>query len=232
MIRNLKTLAAGVLALVALGAVVASVAQAAPKFTIAGATETTETTLIVRKDGTGKTAHQVLDFWNSQMGEEKTITCNETIGNATVKGASPTDFTIVTQGFIGGCLYLGQEMTLSNNGCNFTYTANGTLHIVSEAGKECKHGKQPIVFETKAPLECKIEIGEQTIEGITYHNLADGTITVNFPETGAPNLVYNATGKECPFGTLSTGNFTTGNFIVTGEKKGTETMVNISWDKE
>ena len=232
MIRNLKTLILAMVAVAALGAIVASAAQAVPKFTVEGAVESTETTLTVKPDGTGKTAHQVFDIWNSKMEEEKTITCNEATGDATVKGASFTDATFVTPIFEGKCQFLGQEVTVENTGCNFTFTADGTLHIVSEAGKECKHGKQPIEFKTKAPLECKVEVAEQTVAGITYHNLADGTITVNVPEAGVPNLTYNATGKDCPFGTLSTGNFTTGNVIVTGEKKESETMVNISWDKE
>ena len=230
MIRNLKALILAALAVAALGAVMASAAQAAPKFTVAGATEASETTLTILKDGTGKTAHQVFDFFNALGAEEKTITCNEITGDATVKGASQTATLFITPGF-SGCQFLGTEVTFPNNGCNFEYTAVGLLHIRSEAGKECKHGKQPFVFQTKAPLECKIEIGEQTLEGIIYHNLADGTITVNLPEAGVP-ITFNATGKDCPYGTLNNGNFTTGNFIITGEKKGTTEMVNISWDKE
>lgn len=165
------------------------------------------------------------------MEEEKTITCNEPVGSATVKGASPTAILAVTPGFQGSCQFFGQEVTVKNNGCNFEFTADGLLHIKSEEGKECKQGKQPISFETKAPFECKVEVGEQTVKGIVYHNLAEGTITVNVPETGLPNLSFNATGKDCPFGALSTGNFTTGNAIITGEKKGTETMVNVSLGK-
>ena len=235
MIRNLKALILAALAVAALGAVMASAAQAAPKFTVPGAAENAETTLTVLKDGTTKTAHQVFDIWNSKMEEEKTITCNEATGDATVKGASQTAILSITPGFSGSCQFLGQEVTVENKGCNFEFTALGLLHIRSEsevAGKKCKHGESPIVFQTKAPLECKVEVAEQTVEGITYHNLADGTITLNVPEAGAAKLTYNATGKDCPFGTLSNGNFTTGNVIITGEKKGTTEMVNISWDKE
>ena len=232
MIRNLKALVLAALAVAALGAVMASAAQAAPKFTVEGAVESTETTLTTLKDGTGKTAHQVFDIFNSEGKEEKSITCNEATGDATVKGASQTAILALTPGFSGSCQFLGQEVVVENKGCTFEFTALGLLHIRSQAGKECKAGKNPIIFQTKAPLECKVEVAEQTVEGITYHNLADGTITINVPEAGVPTLNYTATGKDCPFGARTNGNFTTGNVIITGEKKGTETMVNISWDKE
>ncbi len=55
----------------------------------------------------------------------------------------------------------------------------------------------------------------------------DGTITGE-----ATNLAvtYNATGFGCPYGTHSNGLLTTSNFILTGEKKGTNEMVEVKWD--
>jgi hypothetical protein len=245
MIRNLKALMLAMLALAALGAVVSSAAQAAPKFTVEGAGATDATTLTLFKDDEGgtkpKTAHQVFDIYNKEKTVELSITCNEVTGDGVVVGPEQTDVTIVTPAFEGGgtvfpkCSFAGQDVTVENKGCNLTFQATGTVEIVSEnntAGNKCAHGEKPIVF---AIPNCTVEVGVQTVVNkVRYHNLAGGLITVETP-TGAVGdpfleLTYNATGTTCPFGTLSNGQYTTGNTIVTGEKQGTTTMVNLKWD--
>ncbi len=233
MMRNLKAVLLAALAVTAFGAVAASGASAA-KFTVPSAGAGTETTLTTLKDGTGKTAHQVFDISKTDGTGVLSITCNELTADATVVGKEPADIHVVTPLFEGGgvgtdCTFAGQTVKVENTGCNFTFTPDGTLHIISEfaaAPNTCKHGEKPIHF-TNTNLNCKVEVGEQTVTGVKYHNLPDGTVTVE-----ATNLAvaYNATGLGCPYGTESNGVFTTGNAIVTAEKKGTSEMVEVKWD--
>ncbi len=223
MIRNLKVLLLAVLAVTALGALSAAAAQGAPKFTTgAGAGVTTEFKIL--KDGTGKTAHQVLDFRTANGTGVLSITCNEAAGTGTGVGPEPTEVTVPTLAFQGACTFAGQEVTIQNTGCNFIFTASGLLHIVNDQVLECAHGKKPIHF-TNTVLNCKIEIGAQTVAGVVYHNLADGTVTVEVPGL---TFEYNATGTGCAYGTTTNGLFTTGNFIFEGRRGGAK--VNISWD--
>jgi hypothetical protein len=245
MIRNLKTLALAMLALAALGATVSSAAQGAARFTVEGATATDETTLTLLKDTEGgakpKTGHHVLDVFNIPQTVELGSTCNELTADGVVIGKEQTSTTFVTPAFEGGgtvfpkCSLAGQDVTVENKGCNFVFYATGTFEITSEnntAGNKCAHGEKPIVL---AIPNCTIEIAAQVlVNKVRYHNLAGGLITIETPTgaVGDPFLgfTYNATGTACPFGTLSNGQYTTGNTLITGEKKGTNTMVNLIWD--
>jgi hypothetical protein len=232
MIRNLKVLLAAVMAVTAFGALAASGASAAT-FTAEGAGEGT-TTLTVLKDGTGKTAHQVFDIRKEPGVGVLSITCNEVTGSGHIIGASNTDATAVTPKFEGGgavfpqCSFAGQSVTVENTGCNFTFTASGQLHIISEftgAGNLCKYGEKSLHFNSPV-LNCKVEVGEQTVNGIVYHNLVDGTVTIEGTELA---VAYKATGVGCPYGEKTNGQYTTGNAIVTGETAA-GVMRNISVD--
>ncbi len=238
MIRNLKVLLAAVLALSAFGAVDASSASAA-EFTAEGQANK-ETTLTIIKDGTGKTAHQVFDLRKADGTGVLSLTCNEAVGDATVVGPNPADIIAVTPRWAGGgvatgggdatdCTFAGQSTKIENTGCNFTFTPDGTLHIISEFAATpnlCKHGEKAIHF-TNTNLNCKVEVGEQTVTGVKYSNLPDGTVTLDRQNV---EYIYSATGVGCPYGTTSNGLLTTGNFIVTGERKGTNEMVEVKWD--
>jgi hypothetical protein len=230
MIRNLKVLLLAALAVTAFGAVTASGASAAT-FT----SESAETTLTALPDGTGKTAHHVFDIRKEPGVGVLSITCNEFTGDATVTGTSFTQATTtphwgknVAGVFKTECNFAGQEVEVNTGACDLLFTADGTIHIQTDTNLvgECKHGKQPITFNNTT-LNCHVEVGEQTVSGVKYHNLPDGTVTLEANELA---VQYNATGVGCPYGTLSNGQFTTGNTIVTGENPKTGTMVNISWD--
>jgi hypothetical protein len=232
MIRNLKSLLLA-LAVAALGALAASAASAA-EFTAEGQAGK-ETTLTVLPDGTGKTAHHVFDIRKGPNEGVLSITCNESTGNATASGSSFAQATItphwgktVAGVFKTECNFAGQEVEINTGACDFLYTADGTIHIQTDTNLvgECRHGKQPISF-SNTTLNCHVEWGEQTITGVKYHNIAGGLVTVEGNELA---VEYNATGVGCPYGTLNNGQFTTGNTILTGEKKGTTEMVNLAWD--
>jgi hypothetical protein len=236
MIRNLKGLVLAVAAVAALGALVTTAAQAHTPATFTSAAA--ETTLTVLPDGTGPTSHWVFAIRKTEGTGVLPITCTQTTGDGTVTGTSFAGFTITTPLFEGGCTFLGQSVIVENTGCNFTYTADGTLHITSEfpaVPKTCRHKEKSIHWQTKPPLECKVEIGEQTVSGVKYQNLdAAGqavetngqTITVEQSEVA---IKYHATGKDCPYGTLENGLLTTSNFILTGDIDNTNTMTSILW---
>lgn len=226
MMRNLKVLMLAALAVVAVGAVSASAAQAA-RFTVPGVAAGTETRLTALKDGTGKTAHQVFDIANTPETTILPITCEEVTGEAIVVGPEPADVTVKTPQFKGNCSFLGQAVTVTNIGCDFTFTPGAPqLHIINATGKECKIGKQPITFQTAPPLECKVEVGAQTVEGINYINV-ENHITLEAKEI--KKLKYNATGKDCNFGETENGRYTTGNVTIKGETLG-GVAVPIKWD--
>jgi hypothetical protein len=239
MIRNLKALVLAVGAVGVLGALGATAAQAhTPEVPATFTSEAAKTTLTVLPDGSGKTAHWVFDIKKADGTGVLPLTCNSVTGTGTLEGTETTDVTVKTLQIGGGCLFLGQSITVTNTGCDFTYTADGTLHIVNDGALECAHGKQPIEYQTAAPLECKIEIGAQTLNGVKYHNLdaagketATNGQTVTVEATNIGGVTYNATGKDCPYGTTHNGELTTSNFILTGDVHGTSTMTNISWHK-
>ncbi len=224
MIRNLKALLLAALAVTALAAVAASGASAA-EFTAEGQAGK-ETTLTVFKDGTGKTAHQVFDIRKADESGVLSITCNEAAGDATASGATQTDVTFKTLAFQGNCSFAGQTVTVQNTGCDFTFTSGSPqLHIVDDAPNECAIGKQPIHF-TNTTLNCKVEVGAQTVSGIKYHNVADGTMTVEATELA---VAYTASGAGCPYGTTTNGLYTTGNAIVKGTDKTSGAAVTVKW---
>ncbi len=220
MIRDLK-----ILILMGLGTAALCIASApvqASQFTV----KEPETTLTLVKDGTGKAAHQVFEIRNAAGTVQRQLTCNEISTDGTLDGTGAESIAFSTPLLQGNCQLIGQEVTVQNTGCDFTYTAGSPqLHIVDDGANRCEHGQQPIHFET---TNCKVEIGKQAIEGLKYNNLPDGTITV---EASSPAFTYKATGADCPFGTTSNGLFTTGNIIVTGEEEGTGEMVDLEWDE-
>jgi hypothetical protein len=232
MIRNLKTLLLAALAVTALGALAASAAQAHPEFT-AQVQAGKETTVTALPDGTGKTAHHVFDIRKGPNEGVLSITCNEFTADGVVSGSTFSEVTVtphwgktVAGVFKTECNFVGQEVEVNTGACDLVLTATETVIIKTDTKLvgECKHGKQPITFNNTT-LNCHVEVGEQTITGIKYHNFADGTVTV---ESTALAVQYNATGVGCPYGTKTNGQFTTGNTILTGEDI-TGAMVPLSW---
>ncbi len=224
MIRNLKVLLLAALAVTALGALSASAAQAA-RFTAPGAAAGQTTEFKILKDGTGKTAHQVFDIRKADGTGVLSITCNEAAGTGTGVGPEPTEVTVPTLAFQGACNFAGQEVEVKNTGCNFIFTASGLLHIVNDGANACAYGKQSLHF-TNTVLNCKVEVGAQTVSGVKYHNLtAENTVTIEAPEL---TVSYKASGSGCEYGESTNGLFTTGNAIVEGRRGGVK--VNVAWD--
>ncbi len=223
MIRNLKVLLLAALAVTALGALSASAAQAA-RFTAPGAAAGQTTEFKILKDGTGKTAHQVFDIRKADGTGVLSITCNEAAGTGTGVGPEPTEVTVPTLAFQGACNFAGQEVEVKNTGCNFIFTAKGLLHIVNDGENVCAPGSKPLHF-TNTVLNCKVEVGAQTIEGVKYHNIEGNLVTIEALELA---VAYTASGSGCEYGPTKNGLFTTGNAIVEGRRGGVK--VNVAWD--
>jgi hypothetical protein len=208
MIRNLKALMLASMAVLAVGAVAASAANAATFTSPSGAA-----TITTKPDGTGKTAHQVLDIGGG------TITCNTLHAHTSIGGTSATSILTSSIAYSGNCNYVGQASTININGCNYRFNASGTVDIVCPGGNE-------ITYSVPSPV-CDVTIPAQTgLSSVTYHSISSTEVTIESHLTG---IAYTATGAGCPeTGHFTNGNFTTGNFIITAEIAGA--MVEISVD--
>jgi len=209
MTRNLKALMVSALAVLAMGAVGAQGAQGAEFHS-----ETAITTLTVKTDGTGKTAHHVLDYVAA------TVTCSGITGHGLINGTTTATTVTVEMQYEGPCTFVGQEAVISMGSCDFTYTSHGTLSFTDSTGGSC--AANPATFTVPSP-PCTVTVSNaggrnQNLEGANYHNLGSGSnreITVESTVTG---IHYTAHGAGCPkTGTFEDGTRTTANFIIKGE---------------
>jgi hypothetical protein len=223
MFRNLKATMLASVAVIALSALGASVAQAS-HFNAPGSVGTIE--ISSQKDGTAKNAHHVFDIENALGTVQRSITCEEAV--ATGSAAAPkTEEVRVTIDFRGNCQFIGQTVTVEEGACDFKFTASGQVHIQTDPGLtgECKHGGNPITFATP---NCKVEVGEQTVNGVVYDNTTlNGKKTITLTANNLTGVTYNAQGTDCPFGTTTNGKYTTGNTYVLGSQSGTQ--VDVEW---
>jgi hypothetical protein len=203
MIRNLKVLLLAGLAVVAFGALNASMAQASGEQYHCSVTPCK---VVVKPDGAvgSKTAHHVFDF-KVNAGNLTTVTCNQLSGHGTSSTATTTELTITELKYLE-CNVGGQAATTNANGCHYLFTAGteGTVHVQCPAGASIQ-----VTFGT-----CVLSVGAQTLSGIKYHNV--GTeVTVESLVTG----IHGTTTAGCPggAGTFTTGEYTTGNSFVTGQ---------------
>jgi len=213
MIRTLKALLLAATAVTALGAIWASAAQAHAPATFHCDVE--PCVITSTQDGTSKTAHQVFDVPGNGA-----ITCNEVTFDATI--AEKTAPTITATGIqYHTCTFLGQSATVNMNGCDYT------LHASTQVTIDCE-GTKKISFEA---VGCKVEVGAQgPLNSVHYHTIKPGTIDEVTVEPKVTGISGTASGN-CPVaGAFSTGEYTTGNVIATGEEdKASPSMVNISW---
>jgi hypothetical protein len=217
MIRNLKVFMLAAFALLAFGAL-ASSAQA-----VTSISKPAEAiTLTVTPDGSTTTSHQVFD---AGANGAQSITCNSVTGESTIAGTA-TSFTtaLATNIVYSTCSFIGQPAEVKMNGCKYDLGINAS-NEGNVAISGCNAG-QKIEFFLKEG-DCKVTVGEQSGKTrITYHNPNANEVTVEPHVTG---IVFSAAGADClQTGTnLTTGNYTTGNFLLTAEKDGTSTMVAI-----
>lgn len=229
MTYRLKNLLIAMVAMGAVSAVTTSAAYAVPEFHF----HETLTTLTVNEDGTSKTGHQVIDF-----GDNGGFTCNKMSAHATTSAKTTTQITVENISYSGrGCVWLGDPSAkVFMNGCHYLLTSSGggiknsmetgQLHIQCPAGK---------VIEFTIAGVCTATVSAQTPPGtnqITFHNIGTTSdnstqITVEPTVTG---ISYTVTGAGCvKTGAFNNGEYTTGNWLMTGEKHGTSTMSSAWW---
>jgi hypothetical protein len=201
MTSNLKVLTLTAFAVLALSAMAASTAQAVTFHKPAEAIKLTTT-----PDGTGTNAHQVFDAAGGS------ITCPGVTAEGTVAGTATTVATVETSlvEYTGECKFLGQKATVEMHGCNYSFHANGEVDI------NCPFG-QKIRFSVPSPF-CEVTVEAQSGKTtVSYTNISGKTEVTLSPVVN--NIAYDATGAGCPTpGAHTTGQYTTGNVIVTAEK--------------
>lgn len=172
--------------------------------------------ITVKPDGTGKTAHQVIQLWG-ESGTNFQTTCSTVTGTATVSAKTFGSFK--ESGIVGTeCTVAGKTSELKMNGCEYVISAAGTLTIECPTGKQIEAGMTP---------GCLYFIPSQgPLAGITFHNVGPGEVTV---ETFIKSLSVTTNG-QCGTTGKVTAEFTTGNTLLTGETDPGGVKASLSWE--
>lgn len=220
MIRNLKVLGLAFAAMLALGAVAASAAQAS-EF----AWDSGTTILKAEQDATG--GNQVFTV---NAGK---VECNRVTGDAAVSGTSSATVTSTsitytdTSKEADHCIGpLGTSPKINMNGCNYAFHAGtgssgsstGTADIVCGGGG-------PIKIEATG---CEITVPEQSgLSSVTYKTVAGSPSDVTI-EPNVTNISYHQQGLFCANESPSNGTYK-GNVTVKGfNSLGAQTNVKIT----
>ncbi len=169
-------------------------------------------------DGTGATAHHVMNFPGNG-----TLTCNSINLQGTASNKEFAEMTM-TVGY-AGCTFLGKLATINMQGCDYLFRANGGFKIASSVEKNC--ATEPMEITVTG---CTITLGEQEFaSGILYHpsGAEEGTMEMKLTKISG-----KATGVGCLApGAFANGEYTTGNTILTSESDdGKQTMKPFGMD--
>jgi len=220
MTRNLKLAALAAMALVAVGATTISGAQAGGEFHCS----VEPCRFTAQPDDMNKTAHHVLVLRNV-TGQSNAITCSRITGHGTSATKTVTEVTLTAIAY-DGCTFVGQATMVKMNGCVYAITSHGGIAV------ECPEGKK---IEWEVP-GCKVQVSPQTRTGITFHNIGipgfNTSVTVSALVAG---VAANMTGTKAACGGVDpshplTGEYTTGNTVVSAETDGENpTFVDAWW---
>lgn len=197
MTRRLRILILIALSAFAATGVIAPTAQALFK------TTSEIVTVTATPDGTGKTAHHVIDLAGAS------VTCSKMSGEGTVFGPETERFEISPS--YSECNFVGQTATVNTNGCSYEYNFSGAVEINCPSGKE-------MTVSVPSPV-CDVVIPPQGgLFNATYTNTGFGGFSEITVSMGLSGVDYTATGAGCPeTGKFFNGTYTTGNTIITGE---------------
>lgn len=212
MLRNLRLL---LLAALTLGLIAAIPAQAAVFTNVNGG----NTIITGLPDGTGTTAHHVMNFPGNGL-----LTCKSISLEGTASNKEFAEMTMTVK-YILPCTFLGQAATINMRGCDYLFRASGGFKIASKVGKNC--ATEPMEISVAG---CTITLGEQEFAaGLVYHPQAAEEATMEMKLT---KMVGNAAGASCLVpGAFANGEYTTGNTIFTGESDdGNQTMKSFGVD--
>lgn len=204
MIRNLKVLGLAAVAVLATTAVMASAASAAEFH------HTGEENARTMASNAGQGAHV---FTAGLIGS---ISCNTATftGTKYLPSASPT---VEVAPAYSGCTFLGiSNVEVKMEGCTYEFYIEGPP-FKGKVVIKCPEGKK-INFTASG---CKVEVGPQSVNSVSYTNLENETVKVASSVTG---ITYTGS-LACPgaTGTHSDGTYT-GSAIATAETEFGETV--------
>ncbi len=218
MIRNLKVLLAGALALTALGAIAAS-AHAADEFNCS----VTPCVGTLRPDGTPNTkqSHHVFIVDGLTSGSVS-FTCESLSGEGSI-ASSPVKEVTATNLKYNNCTANGSAgVVVDMNGCTYKFFAAGgrtdeaEVEVICPTGKKIEITYNGCVMDISGGFKSR-GIGYTTI-GSQANKNREITVTTN---VDIPSATIQATGTQaqCLINPSQsfTGTYTTGNTIVTGE---------------
>jgi trypsin-like peptidase len=181
--------------------------------------ELAETAVTSTADGTGKTAHHVIEAGGA------TLTCASASFEGTQTGTAARELALAAT--YKECTYGGVATTVSMGGCGYVFHSSGEFDISSRTGKSC--ATEPMKWEAG---KCKIEVLPSFAhELLTFNTIKPGTVNEVTTGINVTGITYKATGEGCAKkGEFSNGAYTTGNTILTGAKTGGGAMVNYRWE--
>jgi len=232
MSHNFKALLGATMVMVAFSATNAVVAQATEKFHCS----VEPCALTLEPDGATTTAHHVFIVKNAG-GESGSFTCSSLAGDATTTTKTTEEITTTALAYGGTCKINGvTSFNVRMNECDYLFTSKieaggtgggATIHI------QCPTAKH-IEIENIG-TGCIFEVTPQTLRGAHYHSI--GTPGTGSTETTVEARVSTAAsgtgvavevakeGTGCvpksKVGETLTGEYTTGNTLVTAEKDDT-----------
>jgi hypothetical protein len=204
MVKNLKALGLALMALAAIGALMASSAAAAEFHS-----ESEKTTIVSKAEG-----HHVFDAASNS------ITCTEANFDATTTKKTTSEITFT--GTYGGCTFFGVGVTVEMNNCDYIFHADGTVDI---GGTGCTF----ITFRASIfGIPCDVKVTPQTgLKSVAYTNIGSGSTTEVTLSAAVNGIVYHQEGGGC--GSHNEGRYTTGTSTATGLVDGTNTHTGIWW---
>lgn len=178
--------------------------------------------IATKPDGSGSTAHHVIFI--PSFGE---ITCASAEFLGTVDKLTTTGIKI-SGAFYASCKALtgGEAMTFSIGSCELTFTASGEMVIASRPGENCP--TNPMTFTSAGG--CVISIPEQTVSGLGYTNINSGGLEEVTMSMSLTNIIGTRGGKCASPGNFVGGAYKTGNTIIGAlEDPGAGGAVSLKW---
>jgi hypothetical protein len=165
--RSLKVFGVLAIAVVALMAVTAASAMAAPKFTASASGGTL----------TGAaTSNQVFKINGG------TTTCTGAASDGTVPASPSTDLHLTV--IYSGCTAFGFINT-DISAATYTFTANGEVHLLGT------------ITITPTGAGCTVTVGPQTVKSVSYDNKTSGGFTGVEETSAVSGITYTSSGGLC-----------------------------------
>jgi hypothetical protein len=219
MIRNLKVLGIAVVAVFAMSATMASMAQATPNWWF--------TTDAAAGKKTTLTAEQLgEDIFSTTAGVVK---CNAHYTGSVV---GPTQSSVTLHPVYSGCTAFGFAATVDTTGCSFIFDTSTTKFLATTT-VECEAGKEiTVVAKLAGVTKCTVHIGAQDVGLVTLTNATkENGIKYIHADISLSAITYKHTAGTgagaCTSGSASNGSYT-GTAAVTGfNEGGGETSIDL-----